>query len=80
MYDIYAGVQGRDLGSISDDVGKVVAELQKALEPGNTIQVLGQIQSMRDAFSDLSIGLLFAAVFVYLLMVETTRISVTRSW
>ena len=69
MYDIYAGVQGRDLGSISDDVGKVVAELQKELKPGNTIQVLGQIQSMRDAFSDLSIGLLFAAVFVYLLMV-----------
>jgi hypothetical protein len=69
VYDIYAGVQGRDLGSISDDVGKVVAELQKALKPGNTIQVLGQIQSMRDAFSDLSIGLLFAAVFVYLLMV-----------
>jgi hypothetical protein len=69
VYDIYAGVQGRDLGSISDDVGKVVAELQKALKPGNAIQVLGQIQSMRDAFSDLSIGLLFAAVFVYLLMV-----------
>ena len=69
VYDIYAGVQGRDLGSISDDIGKVVAELQKQLKPGNTIQVLGQIQSMRDAFSDLSIGLLFAAVFVYLLMV-----------
>ena len=69
VYDIYAGVQGRDLGSISDDIGKIVAELQKKLKPGNTIQVPGQIQSMRDAFSDLSIGLLFAAVFVYLLMV-----------
>jgi multidrug efflux pump subunit AcrB len=69
VYDIYAGVQGRDLGSVSDDIGKVVDELQKQLKPGNTIQVLGQIQSMRDAFSDLSLGLLFAAVFVYLLMV-----------
>src|SRR5206468_12821444 len=35
---------------------------------GNTIQVTGQIQSMRDSFRDLGIGLLFAAVFVYLLM------------
>jgi multidrug efflux pump subunit AcrB len=69
VYDIYASAQGRDLGSISGDIGKVVAELQKELKPGDTIRVLGQIQSMRDSFRDLGIGLLFAAVFVYLLMV-----------
>jgi multidrug efflux pump subunit AcrB len=68
VYDIYASVQGRDLGSVSGDIGKV-AELQKELKPRNTIKVLGQIQSMRDSFRDLGIGLLFAAVFVYLLMV-----------
>jgi multidrug efflux pump subunit AcrB len=69
VYDIYAGVQGRDLGSVSADIGKIVAQLQKELKPGNRIQVLGQIQSMHDAFRDLGIGLLFAAVFDYLLMV-----------
>jgi multidrug efflux pump subunit AcrB len=69
VYDIYASVQDRDLGSISDDINKIVAELQKELKPGNTIQVLGQIQSMNDSFRDLGIGLLFAAVFVYMLMV-----------
>jgi multidrug efflux pump subunit AcrB len=68
-YDIYASVQGRDLGSISDDIGKIVAELAKELKPGNTIEVLGQIQSMNDSFRDLGIALIFAAVFVYLLMV-----------
>jgi multidrug efflux pump subunit AcrB len=68
-YDIYASVQDRDLGSISDDMGKIVAELQRELKPGNAIQVLGQIQSMRNSFRDLGIGLMFAAVFVYLLMV-----------
>jgi multidrug efflux pump subunit AcrB len=69
VYDIYASVQGRDLGSVSGDIGRVVAELQKELKPGNSIRVLGQIQSMHDSFRDLGIGLLFAAVFVYLLMV-----------
>jgi multidrug efflux pump subunit AcrB len=69
VYDIYASVQGRDLGSIAGDIGKITAELQKELKPGNTIRVLGQIQSMHDSFRDLGIGLLFAAVFVYLLMV-----------
>jgi multidrug efflux pump subunit AcrB len=68
-YDIYASVQGRDLGSISDDIGKIVAELAKELKPGNTIEVLGQIQSMNDSFRDRGIALIFAAVFVYLLMV-----------
>jgi multidrug efflux pump subunit AcrB len=69
VYDIYAGVQGRDLGSIASDSGKIVTELQKQLKPGNTIQVVGQIQSMHDSFRDLGIGLLFAAVLVYFLMV-----------
>jgi multidrug efflux pump subunit AcrB len=69
VYDIYASAQGRDLGSLSGDIGKIVAGLQKELKPGNSIQVLGQIQSMRDSFRDLGTGLLFAAVFVYLLMV-----------
>ena len=69
VYEVYASVQGRDLGGVSSQISTIVADLQKQLSPGNTIQVIGQIQSMNDAFWDLGIGILFAAVFVYLLMV-----------
>jgi multidrug efflux pump subunit AcrB len=69
VYEIYANAQGRDLGSVAGEIHGIVGELQKGLSPGNSIEVLGQIQSMNSAFSDMSIGLLFAAVFVYLLMV-----------
>jgi multidrug efflux pump subunit AcrB len=69
VFDIYASVQGRDLGGVAADIHKVTTELQKELKPGNSIQVVGQIQSMNDSFRNLGIGLLFAAVFVYLLMV-----------
>jgi multidrug efflux pump subunit AcrB len=69
VFDIYASVQGRDLGSVAADINKVTTELRKELKPGNSIQVIGQIQSMNDSFRNLGIGLLFAAVFVYLLMV-----------
>ena len=69
VYEVYASVQGRDLGSVATEIDKIVDELQKQLSPGNSIQVIGQIQSMNDAFRNLGIGLLFAAVFVYLLMV-----------
>lgn len=69
VYEVYASVQDRDLGGVQRDLGKIVSELQKQLKPGNTIQVLGQIDSMRSSFTDLGIGILFAAVVVYLLMV-----------
>jgi multidrug efflux pump subunit AcrB len=69
VYEVYANAQGRDLGSVAGEIRGIVAELQKGLSPGNSIEVLGQIQSMDNAFRDMSIGLLFAAVFVYLLMV-----------
>jgi multidrug efflux pump subunit AcrB len=69
VYEIYANAQGRDLGSIAGDIDKIVAELRPQLSPGNAIQVTGQIDSMNNAFRDMAIGLAFAAVFVYLLMV-----------
>jgi multidrug efflux pump subunit AcrB len=69
VYEVYASTQGRDLGSIATDIDKITTDLQKQLAPGNTIQVTGQIDSMNQAFRDMTIGLLFAAVFVYLLMV-----------
>ena len=69
VLDIYASVQGADLGSVANQIDKVIAGVQSELAPGNYVQVAGQIQSMRDSFRDLGIGILFAAVFVFLLMV-----------
>src|SRR5207244_12376097 len=59
---------GRDLGGVSEEISKIVAEVKKERKPGNSIEVRGQIQSMHDSFRNLALGLLFAAVLVYLLM------------
>jgi multidrug efflux pump subunit AcrB len=69
VYEAFANVQDSDLGSVSREINKIVAGYQKQMSPGNTIEVIGQIDSMNSAFRDLAIGILFAAVFVYLLMV-----------
>jgi multidrug efflux pump subunit AcrB len=69
VYDIYANVQARDLGGVSESLNRVVADFEKQLSPGNSIKIAGQIPSMNDAFSNMGTGLLFAAVFVYMLMV-----------
>ncbi|MDB5392557.1 MAG: acriflavin resistance protein [Rhodospirillales bacterium] len=69
VYDIYASVQDRDLGGVASAIDKIVAQETPKLAPGNHIVVRGQIESMNSAFSRLTLGLIFAAVFVYLLMV-----------
>lgn len=69
VFEVYASIQGIDLGAASDAISKIVADLEKELKPGNSIEVVGQIDSMDNAFRDLGIGLVFASVFVYLLMV-----------
>jgi multidrug efflux pump subunit AcrB len=69
VYDVYGSVQNIDLGTASKAITKLVDEANKKLKPGNRIIVRGQIDSMQSAFSNLTMGLLFAAVFVYMLMV-----------
>jgi multidrug efflux pump subunit AcrB len=69
VYEVYASTQDRDLGSIADAIDKITNGLKPQLKPGNTIETTGQIDSMNGAFRDMGIGLVFAAVFVYMLMV-----------
>src|SRR5208337_1201123 len=69
VYDVYANVQDSNLGRVSEAINQVVAGLQQELKPGNRFVIRGQIESMNESFHDLTLGLIFAAVFVYLLMV-----------
>jgi multidrug efflux pump subunit AcrB len=68
-YDVYANVQGRDLGAVSADVQKIVDAAQKGLPSGSTIVIRGQVESMNSSFLGLGTGLVFAILLVYLLMV-----------
>jgi multidrug efflux pump subunit AcrB len=67
--DIYGSVQGADLGSVSAQIGKVVAQAKKDLPRGSNIVIRGQVQTMKASFSGLLIGLVGAIVLVYLLIV-----------
>lgn len=69
VFDVYANLQDADLGSVAAEVNKIVEEFRSKLSPGSEIVVRGQVESMNEAFSRLGLGLVFAAVLVYLLMV-----------
>ncbi|QMW02400.1 efflux RND transporter permease subunit [Spirosoma foliorum] len=68
-YDVYASVEKTDLGSVAKALEKISAEYKPQLKPGNVISIRGQVESMESAFTRLGIGIVFAALLVYLLMV-----------
>jgi CzcA family heavy metal efflux pump len=69
MINVYAAVDGRDLGGVSDEVLKRVAEVKNELPRGSHIEVRGQVQTMRSSFRGLGIGLVGAIILAYLLIV-----------
>jgi multidrug efflux pump subunit AcrB len=69
VVDVYAGVDGRDLGSVGDEVERVVDANRKRLARGSEMVLRGQVATMRSSFIGLRGGLLFAILLVYLLIV-----------
>lgn len=69
VIDVFAGVQGRDLGSVASDVDRLVKQAESHLPAGSSIAVRGVVQTMQSSFQGLLLGLLFAVMLVYALMV-----------
>jgi len=69
VFDVSANVQGTDLGSVSKAIDKIVARHTAKISKASTITVRGQIQSMKQSFAQMSLGILFAILLVYFLMV-----------
>lgn len=68
-FDVYAAVQGIDLGSVEAPLRAIIAEELAHMPPGSKIDLRGQIENMGLAFTRLLIGIVFAGLLVYFLMV-----------
>jgi multidrug efflux pump subunit AcrB len=69
VFDVFVNTQGRDLGGVSTDVDRIVEHYKKELSPGASLSVRGQVSSMHESFTGLGLGMIFAVLLVYLLMV-----------
>src|SRR5437773_1967576 len=69
VFDVYAGVQGTDLGSVSSRVDQIVAGYRARIGKASSIVVRGQVHSMNQAFLQMGLGICFAVLLVYFLMV-----------
>src|ERR1019366_1378023 len=68
VFDVFANIEGRDLGGVGTDIQKIMDETAKKLPRGTTLDLHGQISTMQTSFYRLGIGLVFAIVLVYFLM------------
>src|ERR1700733_1091860 len=69
MVQIYATIQGRDLGSVASDIRGIMARNDKDKPKGSIIALVGQTATMYSAYSGLLFGLLGAVVLIYFLIV-----------
>jgi multidrug efflux pump subunit AcrB len=69
VIDIYANIEGRDLGAVSNAVGQVIREMQSSLPRGTTATLGGQATTMHSAYAQLLAGLALSIVLIYLVIV-----------
>jgi len=69
VIDVYTAVDGRDLGGTFADIEPLIEKARAKLPRGSDVTVRGQVQTMRDSFNGLAVGLAVAIVLVYLLIV-----------
>ena len=69
VIDIFASVQGRDLGSVAGGIAKITQEAAKMLPRGSHLVMRGQVTTMQSSFVGLLGGLGFAIALTYLLLV-----------
>ncbi len=69
VIDIYGAVQDTDLGFVSGQINRLIAETRHDLPRGSRITVRGQVKTMTDSFHGLLAGLAGAVLLIYLLIV-----------
>jgi multidrug efflux pump subunit AcrB len=69
VFDVYANTDRRDLGGVAKDIQKILDDTRKSVPKGLTVQLRGQVETMVSSFRRLGLGLVFAVLLVYLLMV-----------
>jgi multidrug efflux pump subunit AcrB len=67
VFDVYANVDRRDLGSVGGAVEQIMQGYKK-LPRGTSLELRGQYRTMQSSFYRLGMGMLFAVALVYLLM------------
>jgi multidrug efflux pump subunit AcrB len=75
VFDVQVNTEGRDIGGLAQDIQKRIDELKAAgkVPAGIRVELKGEYERMGQSFGSLGLGLVLAAVLVYLLLVALFR-------
>lgn len=66
IVEVTANVEGRDLGSVSKEIGEKLANIQ--VPSGFQVQLSGNVEQQQKTFGDLGLALILAIILVYMVM------------
>ena len=69
LFNVFANVDGRDLGAVSRDINRVLDDIRPRLPRGVELVLRGQVETLHSSYGGLALGLAVAIVLVYLLLV-----------
>ena len=69
VFDVFASADRRDLGGVARAIDAIIEVEKGGLPKGSQITMRGQVQSMRSSFTGLGLGIVFAILLVYIILV-----------
>ncbi|HEC43661.1 MAG TPA: efflux RND transporter permease subunit [Bacteroides sp.] len=67
--NVYVNVEDSDIGTVSSEITRRLEVIKASLPPGYEIALRGEVQSMKESFSELRTGFILAIILVYLIIV-----------
>jgi CzcA family heavy metal efflux pump len=73
VFNIYANVEGQDLGSVSAEIERRIEALRPSLPAGYEVNFGGEIVTMSESLGDLGLGLALAVIMAFLIITPLFR-------
>ncbi len=71
VFNVYANVEGTDIGSVSDEIQKRIDAME--FPKGYKVTFSGEVATMKSAFGDLGLGLGLAVILAFLIITPLFR-------
>ena len=70
-FNVYANVEGKDVGSVSDEIQEIISNMNVPL--GYEVNFQGEVAIIKESFSSLGMGLALAVILAFLIITPLFR-------
>jgi CzcA family heavy metal efflux pump len=73
VFNIYANVDGQDIGSVSAEIQRRIDAMEASIPKGYQVKFGGEIATMQESLGDLALGLALAVIMAFLIITPLFR-------